>query len=56
VVLHDAQTSGGLLLAMPEGRGDLIDDLRSRDLVAAVVGRVVDGPAGRITVHSERPL
>lgn len=56
VVLHDAQTSGGLLLAMPQGRGDLIDDLRSRDLVAAVVGRVVDGPAGRITVHSERPL
>jgi selenide,water dikinase len=41
-LLHDAQTSGGLLIALPEER--------ERAPQAAVIGRVVAGPAGRITV------
>ncbi|RZQ61109.1 selenide, water dikinase SelD [Amycolatopsis suaedae] len=52
VLLHDAQTSGGLLLAVPGG-GDaeaLVGELRSQDLPAAAVGRVVEGAPGRLTV------
>ena len=50
-LLHDAQTSGGLLLAVPNGRlAGLIEDLRSRGIEPAVVGRVLDGPAGQIRV------
>jgi len=36
----DAMTSGGLLAAVPPGRG--------REVDGAVVGRLVDGPAGTI--------
>jgi selenide,water dikinase len=51
VLLHDAQTSGGLLLA-PTGDGaGLLKDLCERGLPAAVIGRVVDGEAGRIAVR-----
>jgi selenide, water dikinase len=38
----DAMTSGGLLAAIPAGRGD--------GLPGSVIGRLTDGPAGRITV------
>lgn len=51
VLLHDAQTSGGLLLAMPDGDDSLLGDLHARDLTAAVVGRVIEGEAGRINVR-----
>ncbi len=51
-LLHDAQTSGGLLLAVPaEALGALVDDLHGRGLRPALVGRVVRGPAGRIRVR-----
>jgi selenide,water dikinase len=52
VLLHDAQTSGGLLLAVPPAASGLIDDLRTLGLLAALVGRVVEGPAGRIVVRA----
>ena len=51
-LLHDAQTSGGLLLSVPPERlGGLVGDLRDRGIEPAVVGRVLDGPAGRIGVR-----
>lgn len=51
-LLADAQTSGGLLLAVDPARAaDLVAALRERDtLAAAVVGRLVAGPPGTISV------
>jgi len=53
LVLADAQTSGGLLLAVAPDRLDvLLDELAERSVPArAVVGTVVEGRAGRIQVH-----
>ncbi|HWC40504.1 MAG TPA: selenide, water dikinase SelD [Actinomycetota bacterium] len=51
-LLHDAQTSGGLLLSVPAGAlGDLVADLRRRRIEPAVVGRVVEGTPGRLAVR-----
>jgi selenide, water dikinase len=55
-LLCDAQTSGGLLLSVPPGRlGDLVADLRGRGIEPAVVGRVTEGPPGRIAVRRLPP-
>jgi selenide,water dikinase len=52
VLLHDAQTSGGLLLAAPrQAAPALLADLRARDLPAALIGEVVAGEPGHIDVH-----
>jgi len=53
VLLHDAQTSGGLLLAVPAERADaLVAALKQeRTLAAARIGRVTAGPTGAIHVH-----
>jgi selenide, water dikinase len=52
VLLHDAQTSGGLLLAAPAAAVPaLLADLRARSLPAALIGEVVAGEPGRIDVH-----
>jgi selenide, water dikinase len=52
VLLHDAQTSGGLLLAAPAAAVPaLLADLRGRGLPAALIGEVVPGQPGRIDVH-----
>ena len=54
MLLHDAQTSGGLLLAAPPVAAPaLLADLTGRGLTAAVIGEVVPGPPGRITVRAE---
>ncbi len=52
IVLADAQTSGGLLIAVaPDRVGELRDALRAEQApAAAVIGRIVDGPS-RVTVH-----
>jgi selenide,water dikinase len=52
VLLCDAQTSGGLLLAVPGTRADaLIAALKKEGTPAAArIGRVMAGPAGTITV------
>ena len=51
VLLHDAQTSGGLLLAAPPAAAPaLLADLRAQGLPAALIGDVVPGEPGRITV------
>ena len=54
IVLFDAITSGGLLLAVPEERVDsLIKQLNGyRTPAAAVIGRVQKGEPGRIAVSS----
>ena len=51
MLLRDAQTSGGLLLATaaPEG---LVAELARRGAMAAVVGQVAAGDAGRIEVRA----
>ncbi len=50
-LLADAQTSGGLLIACPEGRRDELDaSLRERGELAAVIGRVAGGASGTVAV------
>jgi len=53
LVLCDAQTSGGLLMAVPLDRLEaLLAALEAaRTAVAAVIGEVVEGPVGRIEVQ-----
>jgi selenide,water dikinase len=51
VLLYDAQTSGGLLLATPRAAtAGLLADLRARGLTAALIGEVVTGEPGHIEV------
>jgi selenide,water dikinase len=54
VLLHDAQTSGGLLIGVPAGTdaSAVVDALRAEDLPAAVIGRATGGTAGHITVRA----
>jgi selenide,water dikinase len=51
-VLFDPQTSGGLLMSVPpEKLSALLDALEAEGVaVRAVIGEIVDGPAGRIDV------
>ncbi len=51
VLLYDAQTSGGLLLATPRAASvTLLADLRARGLPAALIGEVTAGQPGHIDV------
>jgi selenide,water dikinase len=51
LILGDAQTSGGLLIALPERAVEqLLDGLRRRGLQGAVIGHLSAGPAGSISV------
>jgi selenide,water dikinase len=51
-VLADPQTSGGLLMAVAPERADaLADALAQRGVLAARIGGVSEGTAGRITVR-----
>ena len=51
IIACDAQTSGGLLIAVPPGRADeLAHALAERRLPSRPIGRCVDGPAGQIRV------
>ncbi len=52
VLLHDAQTSGGLLLATPpQAAAALLSELRAQGLPAALIGEVSQGESGRIDVQ-----
>jgi len=54
LLVHDAQTSGGLLLATPPRVADaLFGHLARRGLPAAVVGKVVAGAPGEIVLRGE---
>jgi selenide, water dikinase len=56
VLLHDAQTSGGLLIAIPPGQVDALrTDLREHGTEAALVGTVETGEPGRIAVRASTP-
>ncbi len=51
LILADAQTSGGLLIAVPEGRAEeLMVLLEAAGPIAAIIGRVTDGAPGTIKV------
>jgi selenide,water dikinase len=50
VLLRDAQTSGGLLLAS-SSPGALVTELERRGTLAAVIGQVTSGPGGHIEVN-----
>jgi selenide,water dikinase len=51
LILADAQTSGGLLIAIPEERAEeLMELLQDAAPVAAIIGRVTDGVPGTIKV------
>lgn len=56
LLLSDAQTSGGLLIAVPpEREARLREELARRGTLArAVVGELTDGPAGRVEVVRSR--
>lgn len=50
-LLGDAQTSGGMVLCVPPDELDgLLSDLEGRSATAAVIGTVIDGRPGAITV------
>ncbi|HEX5819918.1 MAG TPA: AIR synthase-related protein, partial [Gemmatimonadales bacterium] len=53
LLLADAQTSGGLLLAVPPAALDSLLEALAREATpaAAVIGRCLDGPPGAITVR-----
>lgn len=49
--LSDAQTSGGLLISIPETRLEiLLNELRAREVFHAIIGRVLEPSDGRIVV------
>jgi selenide,water dikinase len=51
-LLGDSQTSGGLLMCVPPEAGEaLLRDLDGRSPVAAVIGEIVDGEPGRISIE-----
>lgn len=51
IILCDAQTSGGLLIACPPGKVDLLRaGLSERGVNAPVIGVLFDGPAGAIGI------
>ena len=56
LLLCDAQTSGGLLAAVPEGIADeVLAGLRAAGVTAAaIVGRIEEEGGGRIAVSAER--
>jgi len=55
VLLHDAQTSGGLLLAAPPAAAPaLLTELRAQELPAALIGEVIQGESGHVHVHQDR--
>jgi selenide,water dikinase len=52
VLLHDAQTSGGLLLAAPAPAAPaLLGELRAQGLPAALIGEVTAGEPGHVEVN-----
>ena len=55
VLLHDAQTSGGLLLAAPPAAAPaLLGTLRAQGLPAALIGDIVAGESGHVDVYPAR--
>ena len=56
LTLADAQTSGGMLISIPQDRvPNLLDDLNKETPAATVIGRVTAGAPGTIKVLSGEP-
>lgn len=52
-MLWDAQTSGGLLISVAQDRADrLVDELRQGGDGAVVIGEIVEGPTGEISLRN----
>jgi selenide,water dikinase len=52
-ILFDPQTSGGLLFSIAAERsGDVLEKLKAKNVNAAIIGEVLDGPAGRISLRT----
>jgi selenide,water dikinase len=53
VILADAQTSGGLIIAVPpENESQLLDELEKNNVeVRATIGELTQGPPGELTVN-----
>ena len=52
MIVFDAQTSGGLLIAVePERESDLIEGLQKRSAESRVIGGVTDGSAGSMKIR-----
>ena len=49
LLLADAQTSGGLLVAT-DRPDEMVESMRTRGVTSAVIGSVVPGRSGRITL------
>ena len=58
LLLADAQTSGGLLIAVPRTQeSHLLAELqRAKTLASAVIGELREGTAGHIEVMGEAPV
>ena len=53
VVIADAQTSGGLLIALPADRAEaLLADLAASSISAALIGELIEAEAGSISVEA----
>ncbi len=51
-ILADAVTSGGLLIAVSNDQADdLLTELRDQKVEAAIIGEILDGASGTISVH-----
>ncbi len=51
-ILADAVTSGGLLIAVSNDQADdLLTELREQKVEAAIIGEILDGASGTISVH-----
>lgn len=52
-ILFDPQTSGGLLISVPESKADdLMTQLQKESIDAAIIGEVIPEPKGRIVIRS----
>jgi selenide, water dikinase len=50
-LLSDPQTSGGLLISVPQGRAEHLEqELNSRAVPVCPIGELIDGPVGMITL------
>ncbi|MFN2304191.1 MAG: selenide, water dikinase SelD [Anaerolineales bacterium] len=54
LLLADAQTSGGLLISLPENQSKaLLSKLTTKGIQAAIIGRVISSGSGKITIEKD---
>lgn len=50
ILVHDAQTSGGLLIAVPGDASAVVEDLAGKGVHGALIGRITEGTPGHVSV------